>query len=222
MRSVLQLKCNVRLHVHVLLFWECRAEWLVAACGRYAIRENIEKDIEHERVKLENPDSMEEDAPDPVPSITRAHFEEAMKYARRSVSDADIRKYQVRPLCARNACLRLLAYAQRYLQGTFNIGVQGTCCCIGNSWYKSCVLLPVHAACASPLQSPSLNRRAHCWHTPLQAFAQTLQQSRGFGSEFRFPDQPGSATTPAGQAAAAGATAGFANGAADDDDDLYS
>ena len=62
---------------------------------RYAIRENIEKDIEHERVKLENPDSMEEDAPDPVPSITRAHFEEAMKYARRSVSDADIRKYQV-------------------------------------------------------------------------------------------------------------------------------
>ena len=32
---------------------------------------------------------------DPVPCITRAHFEEAMKYARRSVSDADIRKYQV-------------------------------------------------------------------------------------------------------------------------------
>ena len=57
----------------------------------------------------------------------RAHFEEAMQYARRSVSDADIRKYQ--------------------------------------------------------------------------AFAQTLQQSRGFGSEFRFPDRPGAApaTTPAGQ-----------------------
>lgn len=67
----------------------------VCAC-RYAIRENIEKDIERERVKAENPDSMEEDAPDPVPSITRAHFEEAMKYARRSVSDADIRKYQAR------------------------------------------------------------------------------------------------------------------------------
>ncbi len=67
---------------------------MVLAC-RYAIRENIEKDIERERIKAENPDSMEEDAPDPVPSITRAHFEEAMKYARRSVSDADIRKYQV-------------------------------------------------------------------------------------------------------------------------------
>ncbi|EIE23964.1 AAA ATPase [Coccomyxa subellipsoidea C-169] len=117
------------------------------AC-KYAIRENIEKDIERERVKAENPDSMEEDAPDPVPSITRAHFEEAMKYARRSVSDADIRKYQ--------------------------------------------------------------------------AFAQTLQQSRGFGSEFRFPDRPAGATTPAGEAAAAAAAPAFANGAADDDDDLYS
>ena len=63
--------------------------------SRYAIRESIEKDIEKERVKTENPDGMEEDAPDPVPSITRAHFEEAMKFARRSVSDADIRKYQV-------------------------------------------------------------------------------------------------------------------------------
>lgn len=28
-----------------------------------------------------------------VPAITKSHFEEAMKYARRSVSDADIRKY---------------------------------------------------------------------------------------------------------------------------------
>ena len=41
----------------------------------------------------ENPDGMEEDEVDPVPCITRAHFEEAMKYARRSVNDADIRKY---------------------------------------------------------------------------------------------------------------------------------
>ena len=72
------------------------APWsLVCNACRYAIRENIEKDIERERAKVENPDSMEEDAPDPVPSITKAHFEEAMKYARRSVSDADIRKYQV-------------------------------------------------------------------------------------------------------------------------------
>lgn len=36
---------------------------------------------------------MEED--DPVPEITRAHFEEAMRFARRSVSDNDIRKYEM-------------------------------------------------------------------------------------------------------------------------------
>ena len=56
----------------------------------------------------------------------------------------------------------------------------------------------------------------------VQAFAQTLQQSRGFGSEFRFPDRAAPATTPAGEAAAAAAQPSFANGAADDDDDLYS
>jgi hypothetical protein len=47
-----------------------------------------------ERRRAENPDAMEDDV-DEVPCITKAHFEEAMKYARRSVSDADIRKYQV-------------------------------------------------------------------------------------------------------------------------------
>ena len=42
-----------------------------------------------------NPDAMtDETADDPVPEITKAHFEEAMKHARRSVTDADIRKYQ--------------------------------------------------------------------------------------------------------------------------------
>ena len=74
---------------------------------------------------------------DPVPCITRAHFEEAMKYARRSVSDADIRKYQ--------------------------------------------------------------------------AFAQTLQQSRGFGSDFRFPEGGIAGAAPA---AAAGGAAGAAPAAA--------
>ena len=32
---------------------------------------------------------------DPVPEIIKAHFLEAMKYARRSVSDSDIRKYEM-------------------------------------------------------------------------------------------------------------------------------
>jgi transitional endoplasmic reticulum ATPase len=36
-----------------------------------------------------------EDDEDPVPEITKAHFEEAMRFARRSVSDNDIRKYEM-------------------------------------------------------------------------------------------------------------------------------
>lgn len=84
---------------------------------------------------------MEEDAEDEFAEIKPAHFEESMKYARRSVSDADIRKYQ--------------------------------------------------------------------------AFAQTLQQSRGFGTEFRFAES--------GTGGASGAADPFATStAAADEDDLYS
>lgn len=32
---------------------------------------------------------------DPVPEIRKDHFEEAMRFARRSVSDNDIRKYEM-------------------------------------------------------------------------------------------------------------------------------
>ncbi|KAJ7554804.1 hypothetical protein O6H91_05G009900 [Diphasiastrum complanatum] len=110
------------------------------AC-KYAIRENIEKDIEKDKKRAENPEAMEEDDLEEVAEIRAVHFEEAMKYARRSVSDADIRKYQ--------------------------------------------------------------------------AFAQTLQQSRGFGTEFRFPDRPATAT-----GSAFGGEPAF-NTDAGDDDDLY-
>lgn len=110
------------------------------AC-KYAIRENIEKDIERERKKSESPEAMEEDIED-VSEIKPAHFEESMKYARRSVSDTDIRKYQL--------------------------------------------------------------------------FAQTLQQSRGIGSEFRFPDCTD-------DTAAGGTPNPFASpSAGGDEDDLYS
>ncbi|KAJ0470100.1 Cell division cycle protein 48 [Helianthus annuus] len=107
------------------------------AC-KYAIRENIEKDIEREKRRSENPEAMEEDMEDEVAEIKAAHFEESMKFARRSVSDADIRKYQ--------------------------------------------------------------------------AFAQTLQQSRGIGSEFRFSETSGRAAASDPFAAPAGTV---------DDDDLY-
>lgn len=100
------------------------------------------QDIERERRRSENPEAMEEDVADEVAEIKAAHFEESMKFARRSVSDADIRKYQ--------------------------------------------------------------------------AFAQTLQQSRGFGTEFRFAERAETAAGAAGSDPFASATA------AADDDDLYS
>merc|ERR1711913_227896 len=80
-----------------------------------------------------------DDEEDLVPEITKRHFEESMKFARRSVTDNDIKKYEM--------------------------------------------------------------------------FSQTLQQSRGFGNNFRFPDGSGS------QEGGAGTSGGnFEN---DDDDDLY-
>ncbi|EJD76054.1 transitional endoplasmic reticulum ATPase 1 [Loa loa] len=113
------------------------------AC-KLAIRESIEKEIRHEKEKQERrargEELMDDDAYDPVPEITRAHFEEAMKFARRSVSDNDIRKYEM--------------------------------------------------------------------------FAQTLQQQRGFGTNFKFPNQTGASSNP-GQPTGS-------SGAGNDDDDLYS
>ncbi|CAH1761456.1 10576_t:CDS:10, partial [Entrophospora sp. SA101] len=72
------------------------------AC-KLAIRESIEKERERERIRKDRieageealmDEDMEEEV-DPVPEITRSHFEEAMKFARRSVSDNDIRKYEM-------------------------------------------------------------------------------------------------------------------------------
>jgi len=104
------------------------------AC-KLAIRQAIETDIKREQEGKDEDMEMDED---PVPEITKQHFEDAMKFARRSVSDNDIRKYEM--------------------------------------------------------------------------FAQTLQQSRGFGNDFRFPE--GSA--PQGNPADAPAEID------DADDDLYS
>lgn len=65
------------------------------AC-KLAIRQSIEIEIARERRRAANPDmDMEMEDEDAVPEITRAHFEEAMKFARRSVSDNDIRKYEM-------------------------------------------------------------------------------------------------------------------------------
>ena len=115
--------------------------------AKLAIRESIEADIRAARERKEKEDAgegaMEEDEEDPVPVISRAHFEEAMRYARRSVSDGDIRRYEM--------------------------------------------------------------------------FAQTLQQSRSFGSSFKFPETDGVPPAGAPGAAPAVGNAGFDEEAADDD-----
>jgi transitional endoplasmic reticulum ATPase len=53
-----------------------------------AIRESIAEEVRRA-------EAGEESTADPVPEICRRHFNDAMKHARRSVSDADIRKYEM-------------------------------------------------------------------------------------------------------------------------------
>ncbi|EDN05849.1 cell division cycle protein 48 [Histoplasma mississippiense (nom. inval.)] len=65
---------------------------------KLAIKQSIALDIERtkEREAAGEDVKMDEDldAEDPVPELTRAHFEEAMQMARRSVSDVEIRRYE--------------------------------------------------------------------------------------------------------------------------------
>jgi len=64
--------------------------------AKMAIRESIEREIEMEKEREASEDAaMDTEEVDPVPEITITHFEEAMKFARRSVNDADIRKYEM-------------------------------------------------------------------------------------------------------------------------------
>ncbi|UYV62261.1 VCP [Cordylochernes scorpioides] len=60
------------------------------AC-KLAIRESIESEM---KWRTQNGDDMEMDV-DPVPEIRRDHFEQAMAFSRRSVSDNDVRKYDM-------------------------------------------------------------------------------------------------------------------------------
>lgn len=112
------------------------------AC-KLAIRESIELEIRREKERgPKDGSAMEVEEIDPVPEIRKDHFEEAMKFARRSVSDNDIRKYEM--------------------------------------------------------------------------FAQTLQQSRGFGTSFRFPGGQSS-----GSSGAPGSGSNQGNFQDNGDDDLY-
>lgn len=55
---------------------QARGAWACSSLGPSALLQEVEED-------------------DPVPEIRRDHFEEAMRFARRSVSDNDIRKYEM-------------------------------------------------------------------------------------------------------------------------------
>ncbi len=62
-----------------------------------AIRESIEADEQRKALMRENPDGdqqMAEAMEDPVPTITRTHFEEALSAARKSVTQYDLDKFE--------------------------------------------------------------------------------------------------------------------------------
>jgi transitional endoplasmic reticulum ATPase len=62
--------------------------------AKLAIRESIARDMERDRLRAEVGDEMEDvEEEDPVPEITSLHFEEAVRNARRSVSDRDLAQY---------------------------------------------------------------------------------------------------------------------------------
>jgi len=61
--------------------------------AKLAIRENIEREIERERLREEMGDAMDEDEDDLVPELLPTHFEQAVRNARRSVSDKDLKQY---------------------------------------------------------------------------------------------------------------------------------
>lgn len=63
---------------------------------KIAIKESITIDIERQRAReAEGAGDMDvDDEEDPVPELTKRHFEEAMQMARRSVNDVEIRRYE--------------------------------------------------------------------------------------------------------------------------------
>jgi len=62
--------------------------------AKLAIRESISREAERRRLAAESGVMEDVDAEDPVPEIMPSHFEESVRASRRSVSDAQIAKYQ--------------------------------------------------------------------------------------------------------------------------------
>ena len=73
--------------------------YIVQRAAKFAIKDSIEaqkafEDSQQVKKEGEEADVVMEDQPDPVPYITKSHFEEAMKTAKRSVSPAELRRYE--------------------------------------------------------------------------------------------------------------------------------
>merc|ERR1712218_774702 len=64
------------------------------AC-KLAIRENIEADIKRTKERQKKGLSMDIDDDDDNAEVGKKHFEESMRLARRSVSDQDMKKYEM-------------------------------------------------------------------------------------------------------------------------------
>ncbi|ESW95857.1 hypothetical protein KL918_003414 [Ogataea parapolymorpha] len=82
-------------------------QYIVQRAAKFAIKDSIEAQKRYEQEKAERKaaegsddvemkveDGEEESIPDAVPYITKAHFEEAMKTAKRSVSPTELRRYE--------------------------------------------------------------------------------------------------------------------------------
>ncbi|CAG9332352.1 unnamed protein product [Blepharisma stoltei] len=66
---------------------------LVQRAAKCAVREAIEADAQRKALQAENGEENMDIVDDPVPEITRRHFEEALSTARRSVTNVDLNKY---------------------------------------------------------------------------------------------------------------------------------
>jgi transitional endoplasmic reticulum ATPase len=64
---------------------------LFQRAAKAAVREAIEADSQRKALAADNPDGMEVE--DPVPEITRRHFDDALSNARKSVTNLDLNKY---------------------------------------------------------------------------------------------------------------------------------
>ena len=128
--------------------------------AKLAIRESIESDIRKARERKEKDEAgddakMEEDEEeeDPVSVISRDHFEEAMKYARRSVSDGDIRRYEMFAQVRFCFPLRLLCIDRVFLCRIYNN--RGLSARLSNSrrvqGHREATLVPHRAVAMQPL-----------------------------------------------------------------------